>query len=91
MNMPRVSRLEREITQLPSEEQRWLVDRLTGRLGRNSAKPAENDESRLAAMAADPEIVSELRTIDEDFRATASDGLADRDPDGAPRRPPEDV
>ncbi len=75
MNMPRISRLEREITQLPSEEQRWLVDRLTHRLRTNSAKPAESDESRLAAMAADPEVIRELRTIDEDFRATESDGL----------------
>ncbi len=77
MNMPRISRLEREITQLPSEEQRWLSDRLSRRLRRNSAKPAEDFESRLATMAADPEVRRELRRIDEDFRVTESDGLGD--------------
>ena len=66
MNMPRVSRLEREITQLPSEEQRWLVDRLNRQLRSARASSAETDESRLAAMAADPEVSRELRAIDED-------------------------
>ncbi len=75
MNMPRVSRLEREITQLPSEEQRWLADRLTIRLRKNRVRPAEDAGSRLAAMAADPEVIRELRDIDEDFRATEGDGL----------------
>ncbi len=74
MNMPRISRLEREITELPSEEQRWLVDRLTHRL-RTSSRPEESNENRLAAMATDPEVIRELRMIDEDFRATESDGL----------------
>ncbi len=74
MNMPRISRLEREITDLPSEEQRWLVDRLTHRL-RTSSRPEESNENRLAAMATDPEVIRELRMIDEDFRATESDGL----------------
>ncbi len=75
MNMPRIARLERQITQLPSDEQRWLVDRLTQRLREGTAGPAENDESHLAAMAVDPEIIRELRRIDEDFRPTESDGL----------------
>ncbi len=74
MNMPRISRLEREITRLPSEEQRWLVERLSHRL-RSSPRPAATDENSLAAMAADPEVIRELRTIDEDFQATESDGL----------------
>ncbi len=75
MNMPRISRLEREISQLPSDEQRWLVDRLARRLRTDNVKPPESKESLLATMAADPEIVRELRTIDEDFRVTESDGL----------------
>ncbi len=74
MNRPRISRLEKEITRLPSEEQRWLVDRLTHRL-RSSPRLAETNENSLAAMAADSEVIRELRTIDEDFRATESDGL----------------
>ncbi len=50
------------------------ADRLAHRLRGNGAKPAEGDESRLAAMAADPEVIRELRTIEEDFRVTESDG-----------------
>ncbi len=75
MNMPRISRLEREILQLPSDEQRWLVDRLARRIRTDNVRPAESAGTLLASMAADPEIVRELRTIDEDFRVTENDGL----------------
>ena len=75
MNMPRISRLEREILQLPSDEQRWLVDRLARRIRTDNVRPAESEGNLLANMAADPEIVRELRTIDEDFRVTENDGL----------------
>ncbi len=75
MNMPRIARLEREITRLPSDEQRWLVDRLTQRLRKSTAKPVEENDRRLAAMAVDPEVIRELRRIDEDFRPTEGDGL----------------
>jgi hypothetical protein len=75
MNMPRIARLEREITQLPSDEQRWLVDRVSRRLRESRVTRDENDDRSLAAMAADPEVIRELRRIGEDFRPTESDGL----------------
>lgn len=75
MNMLQLTRLEQEITRLPEDEQLWLVERLTHCLKRSS-RPSE-EGAQLAAMAADPEIVRELRTIDREFAVAEADGLGE--------------
>jgi hypothetical protein len=74
MNQPRLARIEKQVTQLPPQEQLWLMERIAHRLQGSSGRHFA-DESDLAAMAADPEIRRELRAIDEDFRAAEGDGL----------------
>ncbi len=74
MNEPRLARIEKEVNQLPPQEQLWLMERMARRLQGSSTRYAEA-ESDLVAMAADPEIRRELRAIDEEFRPTEMDGL----------------
>ncbi|HEX9731665.1 MAG TPA: hypothetical protein VGG06_06710 [Thermoanaerobaculia bacterium] len=74
MNVPRLARLETEITALPDEEQLWLLEWLAHQL-RLKAGPDPGVDRQLAAMAEDPEIRSELRAIDDEFRSTEMDGL----------------
>jgi hypothetical protein len=76
MNMLQLSRLEREITQLAQDEQLWLIERLAHRLQRTGTRQSEG-ESELAAMAADPEIIRELRAIDREFAIAEADGLGE--------------
>ncbi len=74
MNMPRLTKIEKELIQLPYNEQLWLMERMARQLRDSSARFSEA-EGQLAAMAADPEIVREVRAIDEEFRSTEMDGL----------------
>ena len=72
--MPRLTRLADEVAQLPSEEQLWLMECMARRLRDRSPRSSET-ERLLAAMAADPEVVAELESIDREFRVTEMDGL----------------
>jgi hypothetical protein len=69
MNVTVLSELERQITQLSAEEQLWLIERVARRLRRPTLEDQAALESELAAMAADPEIQHELRSIEKDFRS----------------------
>jgi hypothetical protein len=67
--------IERQIHQLQPDEQLWLIERLVHGLRRHSLQEQAALEKDLAAMAADPQIQSELRQINEEFLTTESDGL----------------
>ena len=75
MNFPALSHLEACITQLPVDEQLWLIARVTHRL--HAQFVAQNAlDVQLTAMASDPEIQNELRAIAEEFAHAEADGLA---------------
>jgi hypothetical protein len=74
--MNTVNQLEAEIQKLSFSEQVWLLERLAHHIRIQTDKRQILD-SDLAAMAADLDIQREIRAIDEEFRATESDGLAD--------------
>ncbi len=70
-----VSQIEERIHQLPIDEQLWLIERVAQRI-REHVVNQRAFEKQLVAMAADPEIQSELHKINEEFAVTESDGLA---------------
>ena len=74
MNIPILSQIEERISQLSAEEQLWLIARVAQRL-RARLTTQSPAEAQLVAMAADPEIQTELRTIAEEFAYTEADGL----------------
>jgi len=59
--------IERQLQQLSSDEQLWLIERLVQALRRHYAPTQADWAGQLAAMAADPEIQRELRQIDDEF------------------------
>ena len=69
-----LSQIEESITQLPVDEQLWLIERVAQRLREHMLKQRALD-AQLVAMAADPDIQRELRKINQEFAATESDGL----------------
>ena len=69
-----LSQIEERIHQLPIDEQLWLIERVAQRIREHVVKQ-QAFEKQLVAMAADPEIQSELHKIDEEFAVTESDGL----------------
>jgi hypothetical protein len=69
--------IERQVRQLPREDQLWLIERLAHELRRQNTLKPSSDE--LQAMADDPEIQRELRAISEEFSPTESDGLGPED------------
>jgi len=74
-----LSDLEKQIGLLPRQEQLRLIEKLVRRLREdvnngNSTRASEL-EDQLVLMANDPEMQSELKQIDEEFRATEMDGL----------------
>ena len=74
MNIPVLSQIEEHISRLSAEEQLWLIARVAQRL-RARLTTQSPAEAQLVAMAADPEIQAELRTIAEEFVHTEADGL----------------
>jgi len=69
-----LSQIEERITQLPIDEQLWLIERVAQRL-RESIRNQRVFEAQLVAMAADPDIQRELHQVEEEFAVTESDGL----------------
>ena len=65
--------IESRFAELPPDEQSRLLRRLNQRL--RSVRPS-GWEAGLSAMAADPQVLEELRCIDEEFRPAETDGLA---------------
>ena len=74
MNMMVLSQLEENIYELSLEEQLWLIERLAQHI-RQAMAVKDNLETQLIAMAHDPEIQDELRTIDAEFAVAEADGL----------------
>jgi hypothetical protein len=74
MNIPVLSQIEEHISRLSAEEQLWLIARVAQRL-RTQLTTQNPAEAQLVAMAADPEMQVELRTIAEEFAHTEADGL----------------
>lgn len=64
--MMMLSQLERNIYELPLEEQLRLMERLAQNI-RQALAAQEDIEMQLAAMANDPEIQHELQMIAEEF------------------------
>ncbi|MDX2229151.1 MAG: hypothetical protein NW220_05920 [Leptolyngbyaceae cyanobacterium bins.349] len=60
--------IERAIAGLSTQEKYWLLERITRQL-------KELDETELLQMANDPEIQTEIRTIEQEFTLTEMDGL----------------
>jgi hypothetical protein len=69
-----LSQIEERITQLPVDEQLWLIERVAQRL-REYMRKQRTLDAQLVAMAADPDIQRELHKIHEEFAVTESDGL----------------
>ena len=69
-----LSQIEERITQLPIDEQLWLIERVAQRLRQSMLKQSVFD-AQLVAMAADPEIQCAIHNIDEEFAVAESDGL----------------
>ena len=69
-----LSQIEERITQLPVDEQLWLIERVAQRL-REFIRNQRAFEAQLGAMASDPDIQRELHQIAEEFAVTESDGL----------------
>jgi len=69
-----LSQIEERITQLPVDEQLWLIERVAQRL-RESMRTQRAFNAQLVAMAADPDIQREIHQMDEEFAVTESDGL----------------
>ena len=67
--------IETQISQLSRDDQLFLIERLAHRMREESTAGEATRESELAAMAADPEIQREVRSIAEEFSATEGDGL----------------
>ena len=75
MPTPAVSEIESEFARLSPEAQLKLLERLVHRTRVAVTGQADNWDSDLAAMAADPEMRRELSSINAEFRATEADGL----------------
>ncbi|MCY7273023.1 MAG: hypothetical protein LH702_04555 [Phormidesmis sp. CAN_BIN44] len=60
--------IERAIHQLSAKEKLWLLERIARQL-------REPDEVELLDMASDPEIQTEITTINQEFALTEMDGL----------------
>jgi hypothetical protein len=71
-----LSQIEKNIRQLPFDEQLLLISRVAEKL-RQTAQNEFDFEYDLTRMADDDEIQAELRSIEHDFAVTELDGLAE--------------
>jgi hypothetical protein len=67
--------IEKRIDKLTPDEQLYLIEQLARKVRGSRPKRRPLRKENLAAMAADPQILAELRKIDEEFRGTEADGL----------------
>lgn len=70
-----LSQIEKNILQLPVDEQLLLISRVAEKL-RQNAQSEFDFEADLALMADNDEIQAELKSIEHDFAVTELDGLA---------------
>ena len=80
MNSPTLNQIEQSIILLSYEEQLWLVERIIHNLrvfntnNNLNTKPHSFDE-QLSLIAIDPDIQTQLQTIQGEFVITEMDGL----------------
>jgi hypothetical protein len=75
MATPTLSEIENEFARLSPEAQLTLLERLVHRIRVAVSANRDTWEADLSAMAADPEIQSELSHINAEFAPTEADGL----------------
>ena len=75
MAMPAFSEIETEFARLSPEAQLGLLERLVHRTRLAVSGRGDSWETDLSAMAADPEMQSELSGISAEFSVTEADGL----------------
>jgi hypothetical protein len=75
MNETALAQIEKSIEALPTEDQLLLISHVADKL-RKSAKDEFEFEAQLAEMAADKQIQTELRNIEQDFEVTELGGLS---------------
>jgi hypothetical protein len=75
MNQSVVSQIEDTFRSLSISDRLLLIERLVHQIHQDTLKQTGDLDDQLALMAADPEIRSELETIEREFAHTAGDGL----------------
>lgn len=75
MNNSIFSQIEDGFSQLSIPEQLWLIERLVHRVHEATLRNRNDLDNQLALMANDPEIQSELQTIEQEFSHAEADGL----------------
>jgi hypothetical protein len=73
--MSSADQIEREFAELPTQIQLALLERLVHCIRAKGATVDEHFSTDVAAMAADPQIIREIRQIDAEFHDTENDGL----------------
>ena len=76
MSQIALSEIEQNIMRLSADEQLLLISRIAEKLRRKIDESTDFEKS-LAEMANDADIQRELKEIEEDFRHTELDGLAE--------------
>lgn len=71
---PTLESIETAIEQLSLPEQLMLMERLASHIRSRTLAASVLDEVALAAMAADPAIQQELRSIEAEFAVAEADG-----------------
>lgn len=69
------SQIEDGFNQLSISEQLWLIEHLVHRVHEATLKNRSDIDRQLALMATDPEIQSELQSIEREFSNAEADGL----------------
>ena len=75
MSQPIPSQIEESFSQLSISEQLRVIEHLQRRVHERSRSEADDLDHQLATMAADPDIQSELREIEQEFANADADGL----------------
>ena len=75
MATPMLEDFESEFARMSPETQLSLLERLVHRVRVAVSAGCDPRDADLSAMAADPEMQCELRSIDAEFRAAEADGL----------------
>lgn len=75
MISPTVERIAADMNQLPLSDQLALMEQLVQHIRERAVPTLSIDDQALVAMAADPAIQRELRSIATDFASTEIDGL----------------
>ncbi len=75
MSIGKLGQLETELDALTEDEQWFIFNRLSRRLRNRTAIDRDSFDADLAAMANDPDIQRELRSIEVEFAPALLDGL----------------